>query len=80
MGRIGNPSYRPAGPRPEGRFEFSCRPFYAKVMEAHVGQIEYAPEGWLRIATKGTGGLTPMQCLRVKDRYIYAAQFHMMRS
>src|SRR5690349_21127926 len=32
VGRIGNPSYWPDGPRPEGRFEFSCRPFYAKVM------------------------------------------------
>jgi hypothetical protein len=47
-----------------------------EIMESHCGQIEYAPKGWVQIATKGTGGQTNVQCLRVKDRYIYAAQFH----
>jgi hypothetical protein len=56
---------------------FQGMPEEFQIMEAHVGQIEYLPEGWTRIATKGTGGKTPMQCMRVKDRYIYAAQFHM---
>jgi hypothetical protein len=47
-----------------------------RVMESHCGQIEWAPKGWVRIATCGTGGLTKTQCLRVLDRPIYAAQFH----
>jgi len=47
-----------------------------EIMESHCGQIEYAPKGWIQIVTKGTSGLTSFQCLRVKDRYIYAAQFH----
>ena len=46
------------------------------IMESHCGQIEYAPQGWEHIVTKGLGGKTNFQCLRVKDRYIYAAQFH----
>jgi hypothetical protein len=46
-------------------------------MESHCGQLGWAPKGWVQIATKGTGGLTNMQCMRVRDRYIYAAQFHM---
>jgi GMP synthase-like glutamine amidotransferase len=29
------------------------------------------------IVTGGAGAKTKTQCLRVKDRYIYAAQFHM---
>jgi hypothetical protein len=45
-------------------------------MESHCGQIAWAPRGWVRIATKGSGGLTPTQCIRVRDRFIYAAQFH----
>jgi hypothetical protein len=45
-------------------------------MESHCGQIEWAPKGWVMIATKGAGGLTTTQCLRRADRYIYAAQFH----
>jgi len=55
-------------------FEGVAREFRA--VESHCGQIEYAPRGWVQIATKGAGGKTNMQCLRVKDRYIYAAQFH----
>ncbi len=47
------------------------------VMESHCGQIERPPRGWLLIATAGAGGLTRTQCLRVEDRPIYAAQFHM---
>jgi hypothetical protein len=47
-----------------------------RTMESHCGQIGWAPKGWVRIATCGAGGLTKTQCLRVKDRPIYAAQFH----
>jgi hypothetical protein len=46
------------------------------IMESHCGQIAYPPKGWTLIATKGTGGHTVCQCLRVTDRPIYAAQFH----
>jgi hypothetical protein len=46
------------------------------IMESHCGQIMYPPKGWMLVATKGQGGLTVCQCLRVKDRPIYAAQFH----
>jgi GMP synthase-like glutamine amidotransferase len=45
-------------------------------MESHCGQIEYVPKGWIQIATKGADTQTDLQCLRVKDHYIYAAQFH----
>jgi GMP synthase-like glutamine amidotransferase len=48
-----------------------------EIMEAHIGQIAYVPEGWVRIVTRGPGAHTVNQCLRVEDRYIYAAQFHM---
>ncbi|HWB11703.1 MAG TPA: discoidin domain-containing protein [Pirellulales bacterium] len=47
-----------------------------EVMESHCGQIEYLPAGWVQIATKGAGGKTDIQCMRLKDRYVYAAQFH----
>lgn len=47
-----------------------------EIMESHCGQIEYAPKGWVHLVTRGTGGKTNFQCLRIKDRYIYAAQFH----
>src|SRR5262249_28318980 len=47
------------------------------IVESHCGQIEWAPKGWMLIATRGAGGKTKTQCLRVKDRPIYAAQFHM---
>ena len=45
-------------------------------MESHCGQIAYPPRGWQLVVTKGRGARTVCQCLRVKDRYIYAAQFH----
>jgi len=35
------------------------------------------PQGWKLIVTRGAGSHTKVQCMRVKDRYIYAAQFHM---
>jgi hypothetical protein len=47
-----------------------------EIMESHCGQIEYVPAGWVHIVARGSGGKTNMQCLRVKDRYVYAAQFH----
>lgn len=47
------------------------------IMESHCGQIEYVPDGWELLVTRGTGGHTKNQCLRVKGHYIYAAQFHM---
>lgn len=46
------------------------------VIESHCGQIEWPPEGWELIATRGPGGKTKTQCLRLKDQLIYAAQFH----
>jgi hypothetical protein len=46
------------------------------VMESHCGQIEWPPTGWELIVTAGPSGLTKTQCLRLKGRYIYAAQFH----
>jgi hypothetical protein len=55
---------------------FAGLPREFQVMEGHCGQIEYVPKGWVQIATHGTLGKTRMQCLRVADRYIYAAQFH----
>jgi hypothetical protein len=47
------------------------------IMESHCGQIMYPPKGWIQVVTKGDKGHTINQCLRVKDRPIYAAQFHM---
>ena len=47
-----------------------------KVMESHCGQIEWPPPGWDFIVTAGPGTQTKSQCLRVKGRPIYAAQFH----
>jgi hypothetical protein len=55
---------------------FEGLPREFRTMESHCGQIEYPPKGWVLVATKGAGGLTKTQCLRVRDRYIYAAQFH----
>jgi hypothetical protein len=46
------------------------------VMESHCGQIEWPPQGWLLVAGAGPGTQTKTQCLRMQDRYIYAAQFH----
>ena len=45
-------------------------------MESHCGQIEWAPRGWTLTASAGNGTKTQTQCLRLNDRYIYAAQFH----
>ncbi|MEK7684717.1 MAG: hypothetical protein AAB466_04790 [Verrucomicrobiota bacterium] len=47
-----------------------------QVRESHCGQIEWPPAGWDLIVAGGPGTRTKTQCLRVKDRYIYAAQFH----
>jgi hypothetical protein len=55
-------------------FEGLPREFHA--MQSHCGQIEWPPENWIQIATCGPDGKTKMQCWRMKDRYIYAAQFH----
>ncbi len=56
---------------------FTGLPEVFDIMESHIGQIAYPPKGWARVVTKGPGAHTVNQCLRVKDRYIYAAQFHM---
>ncbi len=56
---------------------FEGLPREFKIEENHCGQIEWIPPGWTLIATRGRGGKTKTQCMRVKDRYIYAAQFHM---
>ena len=45
-------------------------------MESHCGQIEWPPKGWDLVVTAGSGAKTRTQCLRLRDRYIYAAQFH----
>jgi hypothetical protein len=55
---------------------FAGLPREFRAVESHCGQIEWAPPGWLLIATRGQDALTRTQALRVKDRYIYAAQFH----
>jgi hypothetical protein len=47
-----------------------------QVMESHCGQIEWPPKGWSLIATAGRDSKTKTQCLRMNDRPIYAAQFH----
>jgi hypothetical protein len=56
---------------------FAGLPEVFEMMESHVGQIAWPPKGWIRVAERGPGALTLNQCLRVKDRSIYAAQFHM---
>jgi len=45
-------------------------------MESHCGQIGWAPKGWVQIAICGPEGKTKVQCLRLRERPIYAAQFH----
>jgi tetratricopeptide (TPR) repeat protein len=55
---------------------FEGLPREFRIMESHCGQIEWAPAGWELIATRGAGTLTKTQCLRRRDRPIYAAQFH----
>jgi hypothetical protein len=89
-GHIGHTAKKPCGDYSSCRFErgvYQVRqtaedPVFAglqrefPVMESHCGQIEWPPKGWVQVATAGPGTLTKMQCLRVRDRYIYAAQFH----
>lgn len=55
---------------------FKGLPREFQAMESHCGQIEWPPKGWTLTATAGQGTKTKIQCLRVKDRCIYAAQFH----
>src|SRR6266850_916400 len=55
---------------------FDGLPEEFSAMESHCGKIEWAPAGWQLIATAGSGTKTKTQCLRLTDRYIYAAQFH----
>ena len=55
---------------------FRGLPREMQLIESHCGQIQWPPKGWTLIATAGQGTLTKMQCLRMRDRYIYAAQFH----
>lgn len=63
--------------------QVACDPAFAglpeefDIIESHIGQIAYSPKGWTRVVTRGPGAKTENQCLRVVDRYIYAAQFHM---
>jgi hypothetical protein len=59
---------------------FQGLPDEFQVIESHCGQIEWPPPGWELIATNGPGTLTRTQCLKVKDRLIYAAQFHIEMS
>ena len=47
-----------------------------QVMESHCGQIEWPPHNWELVAVGGAGTQTRIQCIRRKDRPIYAAQFH----
>jgi hypothetical protein len=90
-GHIGHTGERPCGDYSaclyeRGRFHvrqthrdpaFVGLPQEFAIMESHCGQIEWPPEGWTRIITAGSDAHTPTQCIRVRDRYIYAAQFHM---
>ena len=55
---------------------FKNLPREFQVMENHCGQIEWPPAGWRLVATAGEGTKTQTQCLRMNDRPIYAAQFH----
>ena len=59
---------------------FQGLPEEFQVMESHCGQIECPPPGWELIVTNGPGTLTRTQCLKVKERLIYAAQFHIEMS
>ena len=56
---------------------FEGLPREFEIMESHCGQIEYAPSGWVHLVDERKGPATrDYNVLRVKDRYIYAAQFH----
>ena len=46
------------------------------VMESHCGQIAYVPKGWEQLIGAGSSAKTEMQCVRMIDVPIYAAQFH----
>jgi hypothetical protein len=59
---------------------FQGLPDEFQVVESHCGQIEWPPVGWDLIVTGGTGTLTRIQCLKVKEHLIYAAQFHIEMS
>ena len=87
---IGHTSVRPCGDYAGCVFErgphevkvlksdpaFEGLPSSFRVMQSHCGQIEWAPKGWELIVTAGEGTRTKTQCLRLRDRPIYAAQFH----
>jgi hypothetical protein len=47
-----------------------------EIMQSHCGQIENVPRGWVHLVADGPGAKTSVQCMRLKDRPIYAAQFH----
>ena len=55
---------------------FAGLPREFRVMESHCGQIEWPPKGWELTVTAGPDAKTQIQCLRLRGRYIYAAQFH----
>ena len=55
---------------------FEGLPHQFPIIESHCGQVAWVPKDWVLIATHGDGGKTSMQCMRLKNRYIYAAQFH----
>jgi len=59
---------------------FDGLPQEFQVPEAHIGQIAFIPKGWKHLLTAGKDGMTKMQCMRIKDRCIYAAQFHIEKS
>ncbi len=87
---IGHAGHRPCGDYSACVFErgphrmrqlsqdpaFAGLPREFTAMESHCGQIEWPPKGWELVVTAGPGTKTKSQCLRVSDRYIYAAQFH----
>lgn len=49
--------------------QFTCQ-------ESHCGQVEFLPTGWILLATHGPSGKTKNQLMKVADKPIYAAQFH----
>ena len=89
-GHIGHTGQRPCGDYSACVFErgpvmvrslsedpaFAGLPREFRVMESHCGQIEWPPKGWELMVTAGADAKTKTQCLRLRDRYIYAAQFH----
>jgi hypothetical protein len=89
-GHIGHTASRPCGDYSGCVFErgphwiqplgedpvFRGLPREVELMESHCGQIEWAPKGWQLVATAGPGTKTKVQCLRLVDAPVYAAQFH----